>query len=1234
MIKKIVLLPLVFIAISGFSQEDRNWNKLLLDKNESFEEISKKFHEEWDGKEYSKGKGWKQFKRWEAFWENRLMPDGSFPDFGTAFEEYSDFNSAFQNQSSPPNGNWLPLGPFDHITTGSWSSGTGRVNVVVQHPFNPNIIYVGAPAGGIWKSVNAGVSWTPLSDDLAVIGISGIAINPDNTDEIYVTTGDSDGGNTYSIGVWKSINGGNTWGQAGNNFGQGNKILIDPENPATIYVASNAGLYKSSNSGSSWNQIQSGNIRDIALKPGDSQVIYAVTASTCYVSTNGGNTFSTSTGLPGGTNRLAVTVSPAAANVVYVLAAANDWTFQGVYKSVDSGASFTAQNTTTDIFNGSSQAWYDMAITVSDTDPNTLLAGVLNVWRSTNGGVSWTGINSWSNPSGASYTHADIHYLNYYNGNLYCGSDGGVYRSTNNGNSFTDLSDGLQIGQYYTIAGSQNDANTLCGGLQDNGGYAYTDGTWKCYYGADGMGSAVNSNNSDQIWGMIQNGSLYYTSNGGFNLSSAGSPESGRWITPMSYDGNNSRIVAGYNDVYEYVPGSGWNQLSTYNFPSLLSIVEVYEANSNIMYASSGSDLARTNDGGTTFTNITLPFNSSVTSLEINPSNSNEIWITQSGWTNGQKVYRSLNGGVSWENISFNLPNIPTNIIKFNSSNNGIYLGMDIGVYYYNDLIGNWIPFNENLPNVIVNDIEINEANDLIRIGTYGRGVWESGVYDVVQYDTDVMVLSLDSPEGTYCQTETEASLVVRNIGTSTLTSMTIEYDTDGGTTSSYTWNGSLAIGTNTTINIPTFNSTDGAHTFTITVLNPNGLPDENTDNNSITSTYQTILNGTAVTFNLITDCYGYETGWNLNDDLGGVLYSTLTGSLSSETNYSNEFCLSDGCYELVINDSYGDGLSSGACSDGNYSVIDDQGITLVSMSLANFGLSVSESFCAVAPSNSGCTSITACNYSSSATIDDGSCTEPTIWYYDADGDGYGDDTISSLVCNQPSNFVAINGDCMPLDNAIYPGVSEVCDGIDNNCDGQIDEGFAQITYYEDLDADGYGSSNSVMACSPQGNFNVTITGDCNDNDIEVNPARSEICGNGIDDNCNEQIDENQTIFYTDSDLDGFGDLNAPVLACTPSAGIVTNSSDCDDTRSDIYPSAPSTNEGVDNDCNGQIDSYEALECLGDFNSDGLISIDDILILLSDFGCSGVCETDLNSDNFVNTADIGIFLGLFGTYCE
>jgi len=195
------------------------------------------------GRRSGKGKGWKQFKRWENFWQNRLMPNGSFPEFSSAFAEYNSFTSQFSSSSSSA-GNWLPLGPFEHITTGSWSSGTGRVNVVVQDPNNANTIYAGAPAGGIWKSTNSGSSWLPLGDFFSVIGISGIAVDFNDSNIIYVTTGDADAGDTYSIGIWKSTDGGITWTESNNGFnGQGNKILTDPNNSNIVWAASTGGLF-------------------------------------------------------------------------------------------------------------------------------------------------------------------------------------------------------------------------------------------------------------------------------------------------------------------------------------------------------------------------------------------------------------------------------------------------------------------------------------------------------------------------------------------------------------------------------------------------------------------------------------------------------------------------------------------------------------------------------------------------------------------------------------------------------------------------------------------------------------------------------------------------------------------------------------------------------------------------------------------------------------------------------
>jgi len=207
--------------------------------------------------------------------------------------------------------------------------------------------------------------------------------------------------------------------------------------------------------------------------------------------------------------------------------------------------------------------------------------------------------------------------------------------------------------------------------------------------------------------------------------------------------------------------------------------------------------------------------------------NSDELWITLNGWNDGEKIYNSTDGGTSWNNISINLPNLPTNIVKYRTTDNSLYLGMDIGVYYFNEVLGSWIPFIDNLPNVIVNDLEINENSGIIRAGTYGRGVWESGLYNSVQVDLDAMLISINKPTGNYCGELTEAEITFRNLGTVDILSLDIVYNVDGGVNTVYNWTGNLAPGENQTLNLDPFNSTNGNHVFNVILENPNGLTDQ-----------------------------------------------------------------------------------------------------------------------------------------------------------------------------------------------------------------------------------------------------------------------------------------------------------------------------------------------------------------------------------------------------------------------
>jgi len=764
---KFFSLPLFILFSLGVSsqaiQNTAPWmksNTLLNNPNITFNDII----EEADNyfltiDKNKKGSGIKPFERWKYHWSFYTKEDGTLStasDLWNSWEEKNNRNNSARAASDTSD--WVSIGPNDSSNTYSadnlQSSGQGRINTIAVDPNNPSIIYVGAPSGGLWKSTDAGVNWIPLTDYLPQIGVSGIAIDPSNTNTIYITTGDDDASDSYAVGVLKSTDGGITWNSTGSMLGNPdsmNEIYIDPNNTNTLLVATKTGVFKTTNGGTTWERKLSGNIIDLKMKPGDASVWYAVSSSTFYKSSDSGETFSPITiSSLNNSQRLMIDVTPADPNVIYMVSAGTGWGFNGVYKSTDSGDSFTKTQETSDIFQ-TSQAWFNLSITISDTNPQNVFVGTLDIWKTTTGGLFFIQLNQWYDPNTPDFTHADIHFMRFIDGKLYVGSDGGIYVSDDEGVNFTDLTKNLEISQFYKISVSHLDANTVVGGIQDNGGMALDqDKKWKNYHGGDGMEGNVDPTNPDTYYGFIQyGGRLYKSTNRGDSSTYINAPASetgpgdggGRWVTPMAI--NSSGVVyAGYGQLYKVVDGD-WVVVSTHFFGGDLSIVEIDPNNEDNIYVARGSNFYKSSDGGVTFSTLPLSYGT-INSFEVSNNDSNIGWLVTSS-----KVYKTtdlLSANPTFSIVAdASLPSEAKLVIKHhnNSGNNTVYLGTTLGVYYINDNITEWQIFDNNLPNVAVRDLDIHENDSKLYAGTYGRGVFVTNIQSVLGVDDPLLQKSI-----------------------------------------------------------------------------------------------------------------------------------------------------------------------------------------------------------------------------------------------------------------------------------------------------------------------------------------------------------------------------------------------------------------------------------------------------------------------------------------------------------
>ncbi|MFP5040630.1 T9SS type A sorting domain-containing protein [Parasediminibacterium sp. JCM 36343] len=828
------LFLLLSIVSSPFFSKAQPWMQPFKNSNPTFQQMKQAgdaYFATTKGKENKKL--YNRYKQWE--WQNqgRVLPNGTIASqFLTQMEreKYTASHPTANNKivafgtNTPfgtvtPTGNWASKGPF--TDNGGGYIGAGRLNAIAFHPTLPNTFWVGAPAGGLWKTTDGGTTWSSSTDSLPVIGISAIVVDSTNPNILYVATGDGDGSDTKGIGIYKSTDGGNTWKVTGLSATQDNpiyvfRLIINPKNHNTLLAATSHGVYNSYNAGASWIRSAAKNsynkVTDITYKPLDSTTAYA-----CYQdfnfttntwewkiirSKNGGKTWSVVNTFTDA-SRVSLAVSADSSNVVEALVASSSYALAGIWRSRDGGSTFSQYldgtlpfknylSNTYDASGADGQGFYDLAFTINPKNFNEKWIGGVNTWHTIDNGLTWQLNNIWVhnfNTPKVPEVHADKHAFAYHpllSNTFFECNDGGLYKTTDKGATWTDLSNGLVISEMYKISAAQYRANMVLCGLQDNGTKGWDGSTWNNITGGDGTQCIIDNVNTNIIYtgyvqGVIYRDSFYtkplvlgkpfYQNTISNNIPvDPNIPETGAWVTPVAMDAKaTSTLYTGYSRVYKTTNGGyDWKAISPYLTSYTINKLAVAPSNSNYIWATNtGDSLFYTNDGGNTWSNLpattisnTTISNSIISYIAFNATNPNIVWVTFSGYDAGLKVFKTTNGGISWVNMSGTLPNLPVNcIVLAKSASDTAYVGTDMGVFYRDAGMTDWALYNTGLPHVPVKHLDISYSNRKLYAGTFGRGLWVSDLYATLLPLSFLSFTALQSGDGVSLKWQTTAEV-------------------------------------------------------------------------------------------------------------------------------------------------------------------------------------------------------------------------------------------------------------------------------------------------------------------------------------------------------------------------------------------------------------------------------------------------------------------------------------------